>query len=307
VGAAFHYTLRFSERAPQPLGSEDPMRSLTKIFKPLAMFALLLLAGLLPACGGGQVTVWDAPSSSEAESAYREALAVMESGQYIEAMKQFNELRLKFPFSSRWTTLAELRLADIQLKQSRNALAAESYRAFINSHPTHEEVPYAYYQIGLAYYDDMPSDIFLLPRPWQRELDSAEQAEGALKRFVEAYPDSKYVEEAMPKLDEVRERLARHQLYVAEFYEKRGASRGAMNRLTGLLNDYETSPVHDQALFLLARTYMDLNDFQSAAGILVVLTQRYPESDFAEDARVWLAENNLSDAAPFDAFATPSN
>ncbi len=260
--------------------------------------SLLVLALAVTACGGGQQTVWDGPPKSDAEAAYRDALENMESSQFIEATKHFNKLRLEFPFSSRWTTLAELRLADVLLEQSRYAAAAESYRQFINSHPTHEDVPYAQYRIGLCHYEQMPSDFFLLPDPWQRQLESARQAEAALRRFITAYPESTYAPDAQEKLQEVRENLALHQLYVAEFYFRRDAIVGARNRLLELMHRYPNSSAVAPGLFLLGRAYIIERDVPAAAAALTLLVAQHPESEHTDEAKRWLEQNGLQDVEP---------
>lgn len=271
----------------------------------LSALLLVLLATLaaasLTACGTGTQTVWTEPPSSDAEAAYRDALEAMESGQYIEAAKRFNALRVKYPFSSRWTNLAELRLADIYLSQARYGAAAEAYSEFVKAHPTHEDVPYALFKIGEAYYEQMPSDFFILPDPWQRELNSAIQADAALARFLKRYPESQYTEEARAMHLEVRSRLALHELYAAEFYLERDAVLGARNRLLVLLRSYpDATDIADDALFLLARCYILDKDPVAAAGALTRLLESFPTSEWSEDATAWLDRHGLRDTAPMD-------
>ena len=263
------------------------------------LFIIIVASTLLfSACASGPVTQWDGPPASEAEADYREALERFEKGQYIEATKRFNRLRLEHPFSSRWTTLAELRLADTYLEQGRYAVAAVAYQEFIKSHPTHEDAPFAMLQIGRCHYEEMPSDFFIMPDPWQRELHTARQADAALSRFLKRYPEHEKTEEAQEMLAEVRDRLARHELYVAEFNFERESWIGAANRLQTLLKSYPDSPVAPQGTFLLAHVYLKQDDGAAAAGTLVWLVERYPESDYAEDARGWLQTFDLDDIEP---------
>lgn len=267
------------------------------LMKPLFLILFLMFT----ACGPSiEVTVWEGPPTSEAESAYRDALDTMEAGHFIESTRLFNQLRLKYPYSSKWTTLAELRLADSLFYQRRYTTAAESYRQFVKAHPTHVELPYAYYQVALCYYEQMPSDFFILPDPWQRDLGSTQQAEAALVRFINKYRDSKHVDDAREKLIEVRQRLAGHELYVAEFHLEREHAHGAMNRLLELVERYPDTDVHDDGLFLLAHSFLLQNDVEHGAAALARLLVDHPESEYAEDARDWLTENNLLEAPPLD-------
>ncbi|MDX9721877.1 MAG: outer membrane protein assembly factor BamD [Myxococcota bacterium] len=249
---------------------------------------LFCLALLLVGCGSGNKTVWDGPPASEAEAAYRKALNAFESGQYIDAMTQFNELRLKYPYSSRWTTLAELRQADVLADQGRHAAAAVSYQEFINAHPTHEDVAYAQYQIGICSYKEMPMDVFFLPAPHQRELATTRQAESAFKRLLAKFPDYENAEEARAKLAEVRERLATYELYVAEFNFKKAAYYGTVKRTETLLQSYPDSSQADDALLLQAHAYIKLEDVDMAIASLQRLLADYPDSEFVPEAQSWL-------------------
>ncbi len=263
------------------------------------LFLIAVMVSLtLMACSTGGKTVWDGPPSSEAEAAYREGLSRMERGQFIESTKVFSEMRLKYPYSSRWSTLAELRLADILFQQGRHAVAAVAYQEFINGHPSHEEAAYAMYQIGLCYYEQMPSDIFLLPRPWQRELISAQQAETAFRRFFSRHPDHPLADDAREKTLEIRTRLAMHHLYVAEFNFRRKAYHGAILRLTTLLKDFPEAEVIPQARFLLAHAYLQENDAVSAAEQLQHIVAAHPDSSYHSKAAQWLRENAVETPNP---------
>jgi outer membrane protein assembly factor BamD len=274
--------------------------SLSPLLCALLLYAATLCAAAtLSACGTGRYKVeWDGPPKSEAEAAYRQGVEMMASGQYIDATQRFNYVRLKFPYSSRWTTLAELRLADLAFEQSRFLQAAELYAQFVKGHPSHEDVPYALLRAGDCFYEQMPGDLFILPDPWQRDLASTRQAEDAYRRFIIRYPDGDLTDKARARLLEVRERLARSELYIAEFYLKRDQPIGALNRLLTMAERYPSTPSLDRGLFLLAHSYILLKDPQAAASALLRLLQDYPTSALSPDAQRWLAQHNLTDQPP---------
>ena len=84
-----------------------------------------------------------------------------------------------------WLCLASLRIADTYFAQDQMPNAIEAYRRFIQLHPTHPDVPYAHYRIGLAYYEQLPGDWFFLPPAYEKDLASTGEAEAALARFLE--------------------------------------------------------------------------------------------------------------------------
>ena len=116
-----------------------------------------LLASLLAASGCGLFgsssttsEAFDTPAqvlANEAETLYRE-------GNYEEAADMFQALKDRFPYS-RFALLADLRVADAYLKAKRYEEAVLAYEDFIRLHPKNEAVPYAIYQMGMVYYDQM--------------------------------------------------------------------------------------------------------------------------------------------------------
>src|SRR5439155_19520841 len=83
---------------------------------------------------------------------------------------------------------------------------------------------------GAAYFNDRPSDIFLLPPSHEKDLAPVRHALEALNRFVVNYPKSEFLPKARAMIGDCRELLARHERYVAEFYWKREQWRGAAGR-----------------------------------------------------------------------------
>lgn len=273
------------------------MRSAAVALRSILIALCLLM--LTTACGGGQTrTQWDGPPQSEAEAAYRDALEEKESGQLLEATKRLNRVRLKYPYSSRWTTLAELRLADILFEQNRYGQAASMYQQFVKSHPTHEEVHYSLFRIGECHYEKIPTDFFIFPDPWQRELRHVRFAEEAYQRFLIKYPESEHAVVAREHLTHARTYLANHELYVAEYYLKSDHFLGSVNRLLILAERYSDLPTIEQGLFLMAHNYILLNDVQAAAAALQRLVSDFPEAELSPDARAWLEKNNLRDVKP---------
>lgn len=252
---------------------------------------ILILAFVLFGCGTAQKTVFQGEPKSDAEVAYRRAVKTLESGSYEDSIKEFHALKLKYPYATRWATLCDLRIADAYRESGDYAQAAVSYQAFVRTYPAHSDVAYATYQAANCYYELMPSDFFILPDPWQRDRKTTTQAETALGGFLRRYPDDPNAPKAREQFDEVRRRLANHELYVAEYNFKNEAYTGAVNRLTGLIENYPDTEVTPKAHILLAHSYLKLKDPISAKRVLSQLAEKYPDSDYASDARDWMARN----------------
>ena len=83
--------------------------------------------------------------------------------------------------------------------------------------------------------------------------------------------------------------LARHELYVAEFYLGRDHPEAAVGRLRHLLDVYDGSGIEPEALLLLGRTFLHMREVSDARHTFEELIERFPESGYAEQAREFLS------------------
>jgi len=231
--------------------------------------------------------------SVQAASAYEDAERSFRNGDYLEAIRRYNLLRTKYPYSE-FATLADLRIADAYFEQDKFATSIEQYRAFVKLHPEHGKVTYANWRVALSFYEQMPKDFALFPPGYERDLVRARDAERELLYYLRRFPKTEYSAEAKTKLALTRRRLADHELYVAEFYFKRDNPRAAAMRLTYLLKNYQGLGLDPQALFLLARAYLELGDTDKAVVALSDLIEVHPERPLAGRARAYMARYKLS-------------
>lgn len=243
------------------------------------------------ACAVSEKTVFEGEPKSDAEVDYRRAVKELEDGAREDSIKAFHNIKLKYPYATRWATLSDLRIADAHRAGGDYALAAVSYQDFIRTYPAHQEIPYAAYQVANCYFELMPSDLFFLPNPWQRDRKTTQQAESALKMYLSRFPNDANAVRAREQLDEVSMRLANHELYVAEYYFKQKAYQGSVERLKGLVKTYPDAAVTARAFILLAHSYLKLNDPIEAKAVLQQLIDGYPQTEEADQARAWIARN----------------
>jgi outer membrane protein assembly factor BamD len=259
------------------------MRPFLASVAALALFALL-------ACGSSRVSMsGEMKYGKNAEENYQGGLEELKGGNHVEAVKLFEHVRTKFPFS-KFAALAELRLADVKFDQGHWAEAATAYQDFVKSHPTHENVDDAAFRVGLAHWKDAPSDFALFPPSYEKDQQAVREAADALASFVEKYPGSKHFPEGQKLLAQARGRLAEHEWYVAEFYAKRGHWPAVAQRLEGLVKKYPGTSREVDALLKLAEAYQKLDDGYRAQQALQQLIVKHPESPRRAEAERLLAK-----------------
>ena len=246
--------------------------------------SILLVMATLLACAGASTDVTkplNASAASDAAKAYDKGMLEKKEKNYLEATRYFEAVRNNFPYSQ-FAALADLAVDDMAFERDDFTAAATAYQDFVKSHPSHPKADYAAFRVGLANFEDKPSDWFLLPPSYEKDMGPVRQALDALQRFTLAYPKSEYVTRAKDLINECRERLAAHDRYVAGFYWKKGAWRGAAGRLLYLADTYgdlDDGKLRSDSLWRAAVAYQQANDTQAQRDVLQRLVQETPASD----------------------------
>src|SRR5262245_6366862 len=203
----------------------------------------LLAAALAGGAGAGCATSDDGGKpltySLTAKQNYEKGLAELKEENYGEASRYFSFVKQKFPFS-KYAVLAELAMADTQYERGNYQEAIDAYKNFVRLHPTHEKVEdgYVAFRICQCYVKEMPDDFFLVPPAYEKDQTAVHDALRELNDFVDKYPDSTYMKQALQDRREVLRRLIEHEVYVARFYLDRDAPQAAILRLEGALKRY---------------------------------------------------------------------
>lgn len=261
-----------------------PMHSRNGNRPLVAAVALSLLA--LSACAKKAPAVkYETP----AEADYARGVEELADKSYPQAQLILERVRVKYPYS-KFGALAELRLADLKFDQEKYIEAAEAYQTFVKIHPSSPEVDYAAYRTALSRWKDAPSDFFLFPAVYERDLAQVTKAADGLAQFIEKYPNSKYTPDAKEKLAKARDVMAEQDWYAFEFYKKRERWQGAAYRLERILKSYPGSTREPEALWQLADMYVKLSETYRAQRTLQQLIVKYPESKQRPQAEKLLAD-----------------
>lgn len=170
---------------------------------------------------------------------------------------------------------AELRRADVYFNQKEYLLAAESYRAFIKLHPTHHRLPYVYYKAGMAYLKESPKAI-------DRDQQYLDEAIGYFDVGLQYFPGSPYEERTREGRDEALRRLGERHLYIAKYYYKQDEFRSAIARFITVVDDYRGLKIDEEALYLLAKSYLEIEERRKAFEVAAVLKDRYSNSKYLD-------------------------
>jgi outer membrane protein assembly factor BamD len=257
----------------------------------LALLASLLLLPLLAACGGGSDTAEQAAAAQNVpvEQLYNNGVDALHDKRYDTAITQFESLQQNYPYST-WAANAQLMEGYTQYLQNKYTDAIGTLDRFIQLHPTHRDVAYAYYLRALSYYEQI-GDI-------QRDQQGTQQAMTALQEVVTRFPDSAYARDARLKIDLCRDHLAGKEMEIGRWYQSQNLNTAAIGRFQRVVNDYQTTNHVPEALSRLTEIYLQLGMRDEARRTAAVLGYNYPGNSWYRDSYNQLFDDGLVPNAP---------
>lgn len=215
----------------------------------------VILSLTLICCSSNRDTISDNPPFK----LYASVQQKMNYGNYNGAIKELEALDNIYPFGS-CAQQVQLSLIYVYYKSADLFLAKASIDRFLRINPTHPNVDYALYIRGLtdmALDDSALQGFFGVDRS-DRNPKHARLAFCGFMQLIQNHPNSQYATDSTKRLVYLKNRLAKHELSVVEYYNKRGAYVAVVNRVEQMLRDFPDTQATQQALLYMKRAYRKL-------------------------------------------------
>lgn len=235
-----------------------------------SLFAILMCLHL--GCSTTQIA-----DPNSAEGMFKVAEELEKDDRFEEAITKFNELRNKHPYS-RYSTEAELRVADIHYKREAFIESATAYQLFKDFHPKHPRSDYVTYRLAMSYYSQLPSTT-------DRDLSPAQKAIQFFKEVEFSYSTSEYVKDALEKKASCLKMLAEKEMYIANFYYIRDTYDSALKRYEALLAKYPNKGFDDEALYKAGISAFEIGEAEVGKKHINELLNTHPNSSYASSGR----------------------
>lgn len=232
-------------------------------FKTLLVLSATLL---LAACSGDGEKNIDTESAS-ADDLYNRAVKALDDKDYAEATRYFEEVERQHPYSQ-WATQSQLMAAYSSYEGQKYDEAIMALDRFIELHPGHENVDYAYYLRALCFYEQI-SDV-------RRDQEMTRLALESLEALIRRFPDSTYSRDAGLKRDLTLDHLAGKEMEIGRYYLNQGQINAGINRFRMVIENYQTTTHVPEALHRLVEAYLSLGLKQEALHVASVLGYNYP-------------------------------
>ena len=165
---------------------------------------------------------------------YEQAKKNLDSGDYTNAIKLYEQLEARFPFSNP-ARQGHIDLMYAYYRNRETESAVDQADQFIRENPAHPRVDYAHYIKGMVWFERNPN---FLERWFRADLTQrppidARKSFQAFQTLITQFPNSEYADDARQRMAFLRNRLANYEVYVAEYYLKRGALKGPHRSFPG--------------------------------------------------------------------------
>ena len=209
------------------------------------------------------------------DTLYNRALDDLGKQEYKAAAKGFEEVDRQHPYSV-WATKAQIMAAFTYYQSNKYDDAIIALDRFIQLHPGHRDVPYAYYLKALCFYEQI-SDVGRDQRITQQALD-------ALAEVVKRFAETPYARDSRLKVELTIDHLAGKEMAVGRYYQQNKQYVGAINRYRTVIERYQTTTHVPEALHRLVESYLALGVKPEAQEAAAVLGHNFPGSDWYADS-----------------------
>ncbi len=195
---------------------------------------------------------------------------------YIEAKQLFQQILEDYP-DSRERVAALIFLADTHYRDEEYEESKFHYKRFIELYPANKHVDRAHYFKAM-------SDFKMMEISTRDQTHTKAALEG-FEHFIHNFPNSQYHAKGVEKRQECLNVLAENVFEIGKFYFRTGAYQSAIQRLRRAMEAYPDQQFIDEAIFLIAESYYNEENFKKAKDTYMELLDKYPRSLFAKEAR----------------------
>ena len=246
-----------------------------RLLKNHVLFLIFALISLLfSSCSDSQNNIGIGVSEDKAaEEIFNSGERELIRRRYNDAAEKFKEVERLYPYSD-WAKRALIMQVYSFHKDKEYENVVSAANRFIEFHPKDKDIPYAYYLIGLSYYDQVLAI--------GRDQKLTQEALRIFKLIIKEYPDSEYASNSQIKFDFLKNQLASKEMEVGRYYLKRSHYVSAINRFRGIIEDFSTTSQVPEALHRLVEAYLSLGLTDEAQTAGAILGYNYKSNEWYE-------------------------
>lgn len=220
-------------------------------FKTLA--SIVLAGVILTGCSSDKNKEFEGVPAQEL---YNKGQEYLEGGDYNNAIRYLDAIDARAQGGA-YGEQVLLSTVYAQYKVGEYHKALDVAERFVRAYPNSPSMDYVFYLAALSNArlgDNYIQDLFRVNRS-SRAVESIRNAYGSFQTIVQHYPQSQYVADAHNWMAYLKQRLAEHELKIAQFYMERDAYVAVVNRVEEMMRFYPESKATADALPLMQKSF----------------------------------------------------
>ena len=204
---------------------------------------------------------------------YQEGIKSLEEGDVFFAVKKFNEAEILYPQSA-WAPKSALMAAYAYYSQDYYFDTIAELERFLKIYPKHKNLDYAYYLLGLSYYEQIVDET--------KDLESILKAKEYFSIVIENFPNTEYAIDSDFKVGLINDILAAKEIYIGRYYLEKKKWIPAINRVRTVVDNYDTTIYTEEALHRLVEVHYTIGLTEEAKKYAQLLGYNYQSSKWYE-------------------------
>ncbi len=244
------------------------------------IFLILSISVLLISCSKKEIKedlIVEKSLEMQVLEAYEEGMKALNSNDVLFAAKKFNEAEILFP-QSEWAPKSALMAAYSYYKQDYYGDAIAELNRFLRVYPQHKNISYAYYLLGVSYYEQIVDE--------KKDLQSIINAKKTFEILINKFPKSEYALDAEFKIDLINDILASKEVYLGRYYFDRKKWIASINRFRTVIDEYDQTLYTQEALHRLVEIYYLLGLKEESRKYAKLLGYNYKSSEWYEKSYI---------------------
>ena len=237
---------------------------------------LILIFVFLTACSKEELKkseINEISLDAQVLEAYKKGLESLEQGDVLFAAKKFNEAEILFP-QSIWAPKSALMAAYSYYTQDYYLDSIAELNRFIKIYPTHINLDYAYYLLGICYYEQIIDE--------KKDTQSILLAKKNFELVIKKFPNTQYALDSEFKIDLINDTLASKEMYIGRYYFDKKKWISAINRFKTVIDEYDTTIYVEEALHRLVEVYYTIGLKEESQKYAQILGYNYKSSQWYE-------------------------
>ena len=211
----------------------------------------------------------------QVKEAYKEGIEALNNGDVLFAAKKFNEAEILFPQADSAPQSALMAAYSYYTQDYYGDAIAELER-FLKVYPSHKDLGYAYYLLGVCYYELIVDE--------KKDLSPLINSKKYFKIILKEYPNTDFALDAKFKIGLIENILASKEVYVGNYYLKKKKWIPALNRFKNVLDSYDQTEYVEEAMHRLVEINYILGLENEAKRYAVLLGYNYQSSQWYKES-----------------------